>query len=58
MGKWPLSPFGEGWQAASEGESIEACPYTTELDLYESESRAEPVLSADRWRAGHQRFHS
>lgn len=58
MTDWALSPFGEGWQAASQGLPIEACPYTDELDVHESESRGEPVLAADRWRIGHVRFHS
>jgi hypothetical protein len=51
-----LSPLGEGWFAASAGVPVEDCPYTTELDLVESESLAETVLAADRWRAGHLRF--
>jgi hypothetical protein len=51
-----LSPLGEGWVAAARGLPIEACPYTTELDLVESESRGETVLAADRWLAGHQQY--
>jgi hypothetical protein len=46
-----LSPFGEGWLAFRQGQTVDDCPYADELD--EAEFKAGLfVLAADRWRAG------